>query len=149
MNITLYKMLDVPNKVNKTLGTSLVLTGNVRGDCSMTDPIIEIANATMDYTYAYITQFSRYYFIKSATIMRTGLWRLELHVDVLQSNASAIKALTAIVKRQQNVYNLYLDDPLFKAQNKQQIITKRIGSSAFTPSTLTGTPCFVLTVVGG
>lgn len=142
-------MTDKPNKIGKTLGSQLALTGNLRDNCSLLDPVFDVANATMDYTYAYVTQFGRYYFIKNITVMRTGLWRLEMHVDVLESYATPIKNLTAIIKRQQSVYNLYLDDPMFQAQNNRQIQTKRIGTGGFSPNINSGHPCFVLTVAGG
>ena len=138
------------NKIGKTKSNNATLSGTLRDNCSLTDPKIIVGAATITSNYAYISTFSRYYFIKKITALRTGLWELELHVDVLESYASQIKALSAVIKRQQNVYNLYLDDPRFQAQNKKQIVTKKlVGSSPFSPSGLTGASCFVLTTVGG
>lgn len=141
-------MTDKVNKISKTKGSALALTGNLRDNCSIIDPVVDIANATFDYNYAYITQFSRFYFIKNIIMLRTGLFRVEMHVDVLESNETAIKNLTAVIKRQQGVYNLYLDDPLFKAQNKRQVQTKKL-NGGFSPNLNSGNPCFVLTVAGG
>ena len=142
-------MTDEVNQIGKTTSNLITLTGSVRGECSVTDPVIEVYAVSVSSNYAYITEFSRYYFIRKITCVRTGLFRLEMHVDVLETYKTPIKALTAIIKRQQNVYNMYLDDPMFQTQNRQQIVTKVFPSTAFYPSGLTGTTCFVLTVVGG
>lgn len=149
MDIKLYTVIDPAEKIGKTRNTEIALTGNLRDGCSLLDPVVNIAAASITSNYAYIPQFSRYYFIRKITCVRTGMFQLEMHVDVLDSYATPIKANTAIIKRQQNVYNLYLDDPMFQTQNRQQIVTKVFPSTAFYPSGLTGTTCFVLTVVGG
>ena len=58
------------------------------------------------------------------------MWEISAHVDVLETYSAAIKANSAVIKRQQNQFNLYLDDPEFKTYNKEQIQTKRFVNPA-------------------
>lgn len=126
MNIILYTNTSEKNKVDKSL-TKLgnTITGTLRSDCSIIDPVIALENIS-DYitsaNYAYIQQFGRYYYINN--IICTGkLFELHMHVDVLYTYRSQIRACNAVVARQQSLYNLYLQDGVFKtyADNHYQI----------------------------
>ena len=88
-----------------------------------------------------IYEFKRNYFITSMESVRNGLYIINGHVDVLTTYASAIKANTAIVQRQANTFNLYLDDGAFKIYQNPIVET-------FTfPQGFAG-HMFVLTVMG-
>lgn len=112
------------------------ITGTLRENCSIIDPVIKIEQTVgsnlASCNYAYISEFGRYYYINN--IVCTGkLFELHMHVDVLMSYKSDIRANTAVISRQQNLYNLYLQDGVFKAQANPhyQIIKFPSGFNSF------------------
>ena len=54
-----------------------------------------------------------------------GVWEVSAHVDVLETYATAIKSNTAVIRRQQALYNLYLNDPDFMTYNYDIITTRK------------------------
>lgn len=59
------------------------------------------------------------------------MWEIHAHVDVLETYASAIKANSAVIRRQEGKYNLYLDDPEFHIYNSERIQTLKLTNSEF------------------
>ena len=55
-----------------------------------------------------IPVFNRKYFITDIQSIGSDRWEVSAHVDVLDTYASAIKSNSAVIRRQENVYNLYL-----------------------------------------
>lgn len=94
------------------------VTGTLRDDCSIIDPIIKmeaVGTYLLTSNYAYISEFGRYYYITN--IVCTGkLFEVHMHVDVLMSYKSAIRSNRAVISRQQYNYNLYLQDGVFKTE---------------------------------
>ena len=87
MTITLYKNNSERNCVNKVLSNMLTYTGALRDSTSIKTPVINIAaNANIiNYNYAFITEFNRYYFITDIKSVRTGIWEISFLCDVLMS----------------------------------------------------------------
>lgn len=127
MQITLYKNLSENNTVGKVLTSPLAL-----GECTLRDaesilsPSLRIATTVSlaAYNYAYIPEFGRYYYIVDITAERTGVWAVSLRVDVLETYKDSIRGLSAIIERQENTYNLYLNDPEWKIYANKQILTR-------------------------
>lgn len=117
MELILYTNKSADNVVTKSITTLATLNGTLRNDCSIIDPVIEVENINNSIAaacnYAKIAQFGRYYFVKNITL-RGKLWVIEMHCDVLSSFQTQLKSLSAIISRNQNVYNLYLQDGLMK-----------------------------------
>lgn len=91
MIIKLYNNSSEKNVVNKVLSNEIMLTGVLRFESDIHNPVITIDIADIiGYNYAYIPDFSRYYFIREVTSVRTGFWRLDLICDVLMSFKAAI-----------------------------------------------------------
>lgn len=118
MNLKLYKNLSDRNHLDKNItqqGTDL--SGTLRNDCSVIDPIISIEAFTgfnlTECNYAYIEEYNRYYFINNI-ILRGNLYELHMHVDVLSTYKDQIRNNTGIVSRQEKNYNLYLQDGVMK-----------------------------------
>ena len=116
MTIKLYKNLTDKNHLDKDI-TQIGpdITGHLRNDCSSVDPIV-LLELNVDLTicnYAYITEFGRYYFINNIVI-KGKLYEVKMHVDVLSTYKDVIRSNTAIVSRQANNYNLYLQDGVIK-----------------------------------
>lgn len=130
MTIKLYKTPSEVNKVTKVLNDEISLTGELRESSSVITPIIKIEEDDLtDYNYAYIPEFGRYYFITNITSVRNNLWELAMRVDVLMTYAAEIKANTAVIARNSNLWNLYYQDEQFKILNYETIQTKAFGVS--------------------
>lgn len=119
MTIKIYKNLSDNNVLDKDitqLGSDL--TGTLRETCSVIDPVIKIEVFTgFDITqanYAYVAEFGRYYYINNIVCITDKIFELHMHVDVLKTYASGIRANTAVISRQESQYNLYLQDGVFK-----------------------------------
>lgn len=126
MNLKLYQNNSENNKVTKSITQLYSLTGYLRDDCSIIDPVISVENISaanlVKTNYAYISEFGRYYYINNI-VCKGKLFELHMHVDVLQSFGTSILNCNAVVARQQSKYNLYLQDGVFKtyADNHYQI----------------------------
>ena len=154
MEIKFYRIADDRRKVRKTLNASTLVktaTGDIKSDCSVMDPIIEMSFdiALLHCNYMYIEDFGRYYHI---TNIETGAQRLFIHahVDVLQTYADEIEDLQCIVARQESKdhANLYLNDKIFRALNYKIINTVRFPDTPFMRGKQ-NVDSLVLTVGGG
>lgn len=144
MQIKLYKNLSEVNTIGKTLTGESVRTGTLKEGCSVLSPSVVLTGENLSgFNYAYIPQFSRYYFIKEITSVKSGLWEISMRVDVLESYKEQIKTQKAVVERQENEYNLYLNDPEWKVYSNKQVLTRTF------PSGFLDTGVYYLTVVGG
>lgn len=124
MNITLYNNISEYNAVNKSLTALTTLTGTLREESSIIDPVITmtgIDSYIASMNFAYIPEFNRYYFITNIESVRNNLWRVSFHVDVLYTYRNQIKANSAIIERNENEYDLKLNDGLFKTQQNPRI----------------------------
>lgn len=121
MKFTLYQTKSEVNEVNKSLSNPLELSGTLRESTDAVNPVImiEAINPTK-YNYAYIPEFGRYYFIQEFESVRTGLWRVKMHVDVLKTYAAEIKNTFAIINKQAVKSNgdVYLNDGSFVLTSK-------------------------------
>lgn len=146
MNIVFYTNDSPDNEVTKTLTQQYSATGELHENCSIINPVItcEVENVTAAkiplINYAYISDFGRYYFVRNITFIGK-LVRFDMHVDVLSSFATELKNHNAIVARQQNKYNLYLQDGMIKTYANPHIEIKQF-PGAFTEYE------FIFSVVG-
>lgn len=124
MDIILYECQSPNNYITKTLYNQIELTGSLRAESSIINPIIMIEYGNLSkYNYMYIPDFKRFYYIQNIVSIRTNLWRLECHVDVLNTYRSEILEHQAIIQKQSNnnISNMYFDDGDFIVENKQYI----------------------------
>lgn len=124
---------------------------------SITNPVITLCASDQNVciaNYAYIPKFHRYYYIED--VVNIGghrfdetnqidlyLWEIHLRCDVLMSHKSDIIDQTAIFKRSQKGYNLYLNDDRIQIDNRPHIYTRVF------PNSLTNNGTYVLLVAGG
>ena len=125
MELVLYTNNSADNVVTKKLSEALAtLNGTLRKDCSITDPVIEVEainNAiAAECNYAKIADFGRYYFVRNIELVGK-LWRIHMHVDVLASFQTPLKSLDAVIARQENLYNVMLEDGMFKTYSDPNI----------------------------
>lgn len=109
MQLKLYKSLDEKNRIRKTLTDELELNGALRDSSSVMKPAILIQSEPLEYNYAYIPEFNRYYFINNITAMRNKAFLLELKCDVLMSYADEIYKLRALIDRSEEEQDTYTD----------------------------------------
>lgn len=130
--------------INKDISNILTLSGTLKNQTSIINPSIIIEANLADITtcnYLTIPSFNRSYFITNIESLRNNLVEISAHVDVISSFKNEILANTAIVKRQENNWNLYIDDGIFKSYQNPIVITKAFPSGFTTQE-------FVLAVAG-
>ena len=83
--------------------------------CTVTRPVIYISgNDIHSYNYAYIPDFSRYYFVRDM-IWDNGMWQAHLECDVLASYRDVIGSSSQYVLRSSERYNPGISDDAFPA----------------------------------
>lgn len=124
---------DPKNKIGKSLQTGESYEFVLKDRTSILKPILLIGGSAdiLGYNYLHIPQFSRYYFIDDISSTANNIWEVSAHVDVLQTYAAKILANQAVIKRQQGVFNLYLDDPDFHVYNYERIQTLKFPDNDF------------------
>lgn len=146
MTIKFYKNLSDKHEVDKKITqVGNDLTGTLRNDSAIVDPVILIEDFTSfnlaSCNYAYISEFGRYYYITEIIVKSDKLYEIHMHVDVLMSFKTGIRSNKAVISRQQNLMDLYLNDGVFKtkAYPKYDIIKFPTGFTGYH---------YVLTVAG-
>ena len=119
MIINLYANYSDKNVMDKNISILNTVTGTLRDDCSIINPVIAIEGMTAEEltkaNYAYIPDFGRYYYINNINLKKQ-LYEMQMHVDVLMSFKDGIRLNNAVISRQQKSYNLYLRDGVFKCE---------------------------------
>ena len=119
------------NRVTKDVTLLSIIEGTLRQETSIIDPVFLVAGDLDDYVeanYCTVESFGRSYFVTNIRSVRSGLVELTCHVDVLSSFAQQIRANTAIVRRQENQWNLYLNDGTFRVYQNPTVLTKAFPS---------------------
>lgn len=120
MQISLFTCTAENHRVDKTdyISNRFVIDGAFRNDSSIIDPVILIEKtnpAEFYYNYMYIPDFKRWYYINDYITVRTKLWELHAHVDVLYTWRAEIKQMSAVIDKAENPANAnyYMDDGSF------------------------------------
>lgn len=117
------------NKISKTPVEKFTLSGVLKEESSIVDPVILIEKDNpIEANYAYIAEFNRYYYIKDITSVRNGLWRITMHTDVLKTFSEGILNSPCIVAKSSSRFNLYLNDSDYKCLQDDIIMTKTFTS---------------------
>lgn len=108
---------------------------------------IQYADATdkgklLASNYCYIEELGRYYEIVPESVLELGgIIVMSLVEDDIMSNLNEVKALRGIISKQENFYNLYLNDNSFKAYQNPLVFCRSF------PSGLTANE-YILTIAG-
>lgn len=130
-NITLQRNNSEPIRMDKDLTTIASYNGTLREGTSIVDPVIKIEcnlSNVKRCNYLTIGEFGRSYFVKDIVSITDKIVEFHCHVDVLTTYSSEIRRNNAIVKRQENLWNLYLNDGSLKIYQNPQVITKEFPS---------------------
>lgn len=116
VTLTLMNNTDPIKKMVKSPTAIATLTGTFREETNLTDPemTIEYSGTLSNINYFYIAELGRYYFITDKVSVRNGFWRITGHCDLLMSASAILLEHYAVIARQENAYNLYLNDSMFK-----------------------------------
>lgn len=144
-NITLQVNNSEKNRLNKSITDIVTLTGTLRAETSIIDPVIVVEgdlSSFVNCNYMTINAFNRKYFVNNIRSIRNNLFEITAHVDVLTTYAPQIRENSAIIARQEKKWNLYLNDGVFKTYQNPYIVTKAF-PSGFTEQH------FIFSVAGG
>lgn len=145
---TLYKNNNDINYMNKSLTTLTTCSDiKLKEPTNIVSPTFILSGINtsdiIDTNYLYYPEFKRYYFIKDKTSTNNDLWELHCEVDVLETFRAQVGQLEAVIQRQENMYNLYLDDGSLKAYSNPMVQTKK-----FPVSFNDFAPHYVMVVLG-
>jgi len=146
VNIYLYNNNSEINVVNKNITNETSLTGYLRDNSDIRNPVIRINSdeSITTFNYCYIPSFNRYYFITDINVIRTGIWSMSLKCDVLMSFKDDILNSYAIINHTtENQISRYMQSDIYKTLVKDftDIITF--------PSGLLETGEYILITAGG
>ena len=143
-DIVLMRSNSEKNRLTKDTETIMTVSGFLREGTSIIDPVIKIECDMSDVVgcnYLSIPIFGRKYFVNDIRSIRNRLFEFSCHVDVLSTYADSIRENTGIIKRQENEWNLYLNDGTFKVYQNPNVLTRAFPSGFTTQE-------FVLAVAG-
>lgn len=101
--INLYNNHSLINVVDKTLTSKAAFNCNARGELDLLNPEISIEGDVnlINFNYAHIPVFKRYYHVNRVIIKSSKLYTFELSVDVLKTYQDVILDSVAIFKKSQ------------------------------------------------
>lgn len=110
-------------------------TVKLKSSCSSLTPTIELrlplSSNPYGWNYAYLSDFSKYYFISDYTWNTEGWWEISLKLDVLASHVVAIKAGTYFIKYAQTAFNKWIVDTRLQQISRATVLTTTAGSTQF------------------
>lgn len=119
------KSTKIPQNLSEDKYTDMECVLKDNG-CGIIQPVIEInyglERAPVNYNYAYIPEFKRYYFVRD-WVFNDGLWYGILVEDFLATWISDILATEAYILRCSKTYNPYVSDTLYPITGDIQIIS--------------------------
>ena len=129
----------------KSTSTVYTFTGTLKEGSSLVDPVVMVENngAITGVNYASISAFGRDYFIKDIKNVYNNMWEITLHTDALSSFANEIKACSAVVAKNENRFNLYLNDNNYRCY-QNPIFIQRAFPNGFNPSNFS----YVIAIAG-
>ena len=139
--------------------TNITLTGTLKQNCSVLNPVVQIKRVTGDvvpqgFTYAYISTFNRYYFVSDWT-WNEPFWECSMSVDVLASWRTQIGQQTEYILRtdttDDTVYSPWICDVAYPGTSyftkEQTLFPNYPFSAAYTGGVAAGT--YILGIISG
>lgn len=130
LSIQLMNNSSPVEKIGKELTAGGTYQCSLKEDTSVLNPIIIIktSDPVYSYNYMYISDFGRYYFIDDIKSVNNNIWEVHAHVDVLETYKTQILTNSAVVARQQNKFNTYLNDPEWKVYANENVVAYKFTS---------------------
>lgn len=130
-DIILQRNQSEKNALSKVVNDLATVTGVLKNETSIVNPTIIIECNVSDFSlcnYMSIPEFDRSYFVTDIRSIKNELVEFTCHVDVLSSFAPYIRANRAIIEKQENAWNVYLDDGTFRVYQNPMVLTKMFPS---------------------
>ena len=131
MTIDFYKVNDVKNKINKTLGVPYTIN-NVffkSGNVDIVNPFLRLSRDMTQYNYCFIRELNRFYFIDDVVIENNGIKNYKLTIDVLMSYKNEIMNNKTHIVESENVLNV--DNIEYSEKNNEIIKTFNFSENPF------------------
>lgn len=120
MIMKMYNTSDSNNTINKTLANETEFNIKLKGDTSITQPIVVLySNNIILFNYAYIPEFHRFYFVDKIELFPNGIYNISLKVDVLESFKTDIANSNGLISKQTNINNYYNDS--YESEIKKEV----------------------------
>lgn len=110
MDIYFYNNHSPANVVDKTLMNETIISGTLKEDVEILNPVITISKQLFNFNYCYIPRFNRYYFIRAQKSDTKNFIKIYLHVDVLKTYGDLIKQSSGQVETNQSKGNGYYNN---------------------------------------
>lgn len=121
-SIKLQRNTSPMNKMDKSCNLVGTITGTLRNETNLVDPIILVEQSELPYfNYMTIEEFHRSYFVREIKAVRNNVWEIHGHSDPLMSFKQDFLQNTALVARNENQYDLLLNDGGFKCRQNSRI----------------------------
>ena len=147
--VTFWAFAKKPNSTKQPTATGDDFTCDLMDNSGVITPTIKLHTAFTDpsnYTYAYLTSFSRYYFVGNWRYDR-GLWWADLTVDVLASFKTEIGSQTMYVLRSASHSDGSLVDNKYPIKTGLTFTAEQNNSNPFATSFSAG--YFVIGIING
>ncbi len=153
MYMNLYQNGQDRRVIGKTLTNGFSINDiEIKQDTNILKPsiIIKYFSGVMAYNYCYISIFDRYYFIDNIQVLSGGRVELICSVDVLNTYATEIKALNAILTRGSIGQPTMIIDNRLPLKQTKNVKTYEFSGGDFNIDTATKlSNNFVLNIMGG
>lgn len=147
MNIAFYNFAKKENSTAQPSGTGTVVACNIKTPSSVEEMTVETASASVpSYNYAYIGDFSRYYYVTDIAYNR-GLWEVSLKCDVLASFKTDIGSASMYFERSSAQKNGNLVDKFYPVTAQYTTNRTELKAESLTLPWTSG--AFVVTVLDG
>lgn len=125
MQVVLYVNKSDKRKLEKELIEVANIDCKIKDDCSILNPTLIIKIDSVDYNYAYIPEFNRYYYIDDIVTLNSRLKEISCSVDVRQSYREQLRNTSAIIARNERYYNQYIPDNMIGADSRIEVTAKK------------------------
>lgn len=129
MQLIMYQTNSDPKCMRKSLNHIGEVGFFLKGEGSLLelDVLLLISDYIYDCNYVFIPQWNRYYFVERPTVISNEHMSLHLVQDVLQTWAGQLESINAIIVRQENIYDPFIHDNMYKVWTHKFIQSKVLG----------------------
>lgn len=142
MLMKLYTTKTPNNTIGKVLENEKEYNIKFKAQADRTKPVVVLMSETMiDFNYAYIPDFNRYYFVESIEVTPNKIYNISLRCDVLESFKNDILESSGFVNQQTTPNKYYNSDYQTEIKKEVDIIKSNV--------TLDRTKSTILVTIGG
>lgn len=142
MLMKLYTTKTPNNTIGKVLKNETEYNIKFKSQADRTKPVVVLMSETMiDFNYAYIPDFNRYYFVESIEVTPNKIYNISLRCDVLESFKNDILASSGFVNQQTTPNKYYNSDYQTEIKKEVDVIKSNV--------TLDTTKSTILVTIGG